>query len=76
MGRKRRKAVVKYKRKPESVRIFEGAIKDFPECTGTYPDCPEKVDVSQDPCMHCPIFLESKHKASYLRKGSKKPKEE
>jgi hypothetical protein len=26
--------------------------------------------------MHCPIFLESKHKASYLRKGSKKTKEE
>ena len=66
MGRKRRKAVVKYKRKPESVRIFEDATKGFPECTSTYPDCPEEVNTSKDPCMHCPVFLESKHKKSYL----------
>ncbi len=40
VGRKRRKQVVRYKRKPESVRLFEKATKKFPECTGTYPDCP------------------------------------
>jgi len=77
VGRKRRKQVVKYKRKPESVRIFEEATKGFPECTSTYPDCPEEVDTSKDPCMHCPIFLESKHKKSYLnrKKGSGTKKE-
>jgi hypothetical protein len=68
VGRKRRKQVVKYKRKPENIRIFEKATKEFPECTGTYPDCPEAVDITKDPCMHCPIFLESKHRKSYMNK--------
>ena len=71
MGRKRRKAVVKYRKKPETVTIFEKALKEFPECSGTYPDCPEMVDISRDPCMHCPVFLESGKKNSYLKKIEK-----
>jgi hypothetical protein len=71
MGRKKRKTVVKYKPKPENVRIFEEALKSFPNCVGTYPDCPEEVDVTQDPCMHCPIYLESPKKKFYLKKMEK-----
>ena len=71
MGRKRKKAVVKYKRKPENVRIFEEAVKLFPNCVETYPDCPKEIDVFKDPCMHCPIYLESSKKKAYLAKMMK-----
>ena len=67
MAKRRHKQVIKWKPKPETVKIFEEGVKNFPNCVGTYPDCPESVDVAKEPCSKCPVFLESPKKKRYLR---------
>jgi len=39
--------------KPENEKIIFGS-KDFPNCNGLYPDCPETPDLKISMCRTCP----------------------
>ncbi|HPM85701.1 MAG TPA: hypothetical protein PLI99_01245 [archaeon] len=39
--------------KSENERLISNS-KDFPNCKGLYPDCPEKPDLTTSMCRTCP----------------------
>ena len=38
--------------------IERAVIKGFPDCKGTYPDCPDEPKKGETPCRTCPILEE------------------
>ncbi|MEM5861222.1 MAG: hypothetical protein QXJ20_02410 [Candidatus Aenigmatarchaeota archaeon] len=56
-----RRAMLKYKMSD----IFKEKIrKEYPNCVGTFSDCPEAIANPDEPpeqCKKCPIFVESKY---------------
>lgn len=56
-----RKAMLKYKMSD----LFKDKIKkEYPNCVGTFEDCPKEIQNPEEPpenCKKCPIFVESKY---------------
>ncbi len=43
--------------KSDEEKTIEMAIKKgFPNCKGTYPDCPEKPSRDNEKCRNCPVL--------------------
>lgn len=61
MTRKHRKKLPR--RKTESERAWEKIKGKYPNCSGSYPECPESIEDRGNPpgeCRLCPVFLEWK----------------
>lgn len=49
----------KHTLRSEEFRILKKAIQSgFPNCKGTYPDCPEKPSKDNSTCRACPVLEE------------------
>ena len=63
-----RKAVLKYKMSD----IFKNqVIKEYPNCIGTYEDCPSEIKNPEEPpeqCRKCPLFIESKYYKEFSKR--------
>jgi hypothetical protein len=59
-----RKQVKKIPKKKTEAELAWLKIKGkYPECTGSYPECPPKIENKIDPpgeCKLCPVYLEWK----------------
>ena len=53
----------KHTLRSQEYRILKNAGK-FPECKGTYPDCPEKPDKNNSMCRNCPILADEDNEDS------------
>lgn len=52
--------------KSNDEKMLEQAIKrGFPNCKGTYPDCPENPNNELPPCKECPILEEILERDNY-----------
>lgn len=60
-----RKAMLKYKMSD----IFKEKVKkEYPNCVGTFEDCPKEIANPEDApeqCRKCPLFVESKYYERY-----------
>ncbi|MGB9749086.1 MAG: hypothetical protein ACP5OZ_04365 [Candidatus Woesearchaeota archaeon] len=59
MTRKSRRAQLKVTpRWLREQKTFESRTGKFPNCKGTYPDCPESIDQNNPPeqCRKCPKY--------------------
>jgi len=51
------------RKKTESERAWDKIKGKYPNCTGSYPECPPSIEDKHDPpdeCHLCPVFLELK----------------
>ncbi|MEE8400803.1 MAG: hypothetical protein V3R86_01440 [Candidatus Hydrothermarchaeaceae archaeon] len=51
------------KRKSEAEKLWLKIKGKYPNCTGSYPECPKEVGDKNKPdneCRHCPVYLEWK----------------
>ncbi len=45
--------------KSSEEKAIEQAVKlGFPNCKGTYPDCPDEPTIENKKCLACPVFEE------------------
>ena len=61
MTRKQTKKVSK--KKKESERAWDKIKGKYPNCSGSYPECPPTIENKADPpneCHICPVFIERK----------------
>lgn len=61
MTRKMQKKVAR--RKTESELAWEKIKKKYPNCVGSYPDCPGEIEDKNNPpteCVICPVYMEWK----------------
>jgi hypothetical protein len=61
MARKQQKKIPR--RKSESERQWEKIRNKYPNCTGSYPECPPIIEEKKNPpgeCRLCPVYLEKK----------------
>lgn len=59
MARKQQKKMPK--RKSEAEVAWEKIRRKYPNCTGSYPECPEKIEDKNAPpmeCVTCPVYAE------------------
>ncbi len=59
MARKQRKRLPK--KKSEAEIAWEKIRRKYPNCTGSYPECPEKIEDRHSPpaeCLTCPVYAE------------------
>ncbi len=57
------------KPKSEAEKLWDKIKYSFPDCQGTYPECPnDKIDISNPPleCKTCPIYFEYKKRKGLL----------
>ncbi len=53
------------RRKTEAERLWEKISGSYPNCVGSYPECPEKIEDKDNPpsdCIICPVYIEWKNK--------------
>ncbi len=53
------------RRKSEAELAWEKIKNKYPNCIGSYPECPPKIEDKRNPpkeCKLCPVYLEWKKK--------------